>query len=330
MPNLGSPSFAEALLTDTSVPDAMQRVTEHACAPGAGGLPLVSVIVPVYNDSNELEALLRALADQDFPAERFECLVIDNASERPLVVPTGFTFFLRVLHESRPGSYAARNRGVCEARGEILAFTDADCIPERTWLSTAVLRITTAERPIMVAGSLEVFLDDSISDSALGWHSVVNDLDQARFLTEYRFAETANMITTREVFDRVGEFNPALYSGGDWEWGQRAWASGIEQIYDPGVAVRHPARADWKSLIGKTRRIAGGHYVFHRLTGRSWRATAATTLKIAASSLRRSWRDPRLPTVGRRMQVMLIDLVLRLIQFGEVLRLGLGGQPRRR
>jgi GT2 family glycosyltransferase len=138
------------------------------------------------------------------------------------------------------------------------------------------------------------------------------------------------MITTRDVFDHVGEFNPALFSGGDLEWGQRAWASGIEQIYDPRPVVRHPARADWKSLLDKTRRIAGGHYTVHRLTSRPWSTTAMMTLKIAASSLRRSWSDPHFPTVRCRMHVLLIDLALRSIQLGEVLRLSLGGQPRRR
>ena len=318
------------LLTKAKPFDADRRDKRPRCASCPDTTPFVSVIVPVYNDGDLLPALLRALADQDYPADRFECLIIDNASEMPLSIHSEFAPWARVLGEARPGSYAARNRGVRAARGDILAFTDADCIPYRTWLSSAVRRITAATRPIMVAGGLEVFLDETQQDSALGWHSVVNDLNQARFVTEYRFAATANMITTRKVFDRVGEFDPELFSGGDWEWGQRAWASGIEQVYDPQPMVRHPARADWKSLVSKTRRIAGGHYTLHRLNSRPWLATAATTIKIAASSLRRSWSDPHLLTVDRRMQVLLIDLVLRLIQLGEVLRLSLGGQPRRR
>jgi len=78
--------------------------------------------------------------------------------------------------------------------------------------------------------------------------------------------------------------------------------------------------------VAKTRRIAGGHYVLNSRTGRPLLTTVAMTLSIAAASLRRSWLDPRLPTVGCRLGVILVELSLRLVQLCEVVRLRLGGR----
>jgi glycosyltransferase involved in cell wall biosynthesis len=295
--------------------------------------PIVSVIVPVFNDQKSLTVLLRTLANQDLPREQFECLIIDNGSAEPVRIPPDCPLEVRVLREGEPGSYAARNRGLSEARGDIVAFTDADCIPRGDWLSSAVRQIHVAKEPVMVAGHVEVACDvkqGSVSwwRRIFQWHSVANDLNQQRFVSRYHFAATANLITTRDVFERTGPFNTSLFSGGDVEWGQRAWSRGIRQIYAEDVVVVHPARADWRSLVAKTRRIAGGHYVLHSRTGRPLLKTVAMTLNIAAASLRRSWLDPRLPTVGCRVGVAVVELALRLIQLGEIVRLGLGGRAR--
>jgi GT2 family glycosyltransferase len=293
-------------------------------------MPFVSIIVPVYDDVESLARLMRALREQDYPQDCFECLVIDNLCGEPVQIPNDCIFPVRIFCEPRPGSYAARNRGLQHARGQILAFTDADCIPRREWLSSAVRRLEAADQPVMVAGGIEVFCQREIGGSVFEWHSVVNDLNQARFVAQYHFAATANMITTRKVFERVGPFNPALLSGGDLEWGQRAWSMGIDQVYAEEAVVRHPARSSFQSLIKKTRRIAGGHYQFHDGKGDRFLATMATTLRIACASMCRSWQDPRLPTLGCRLRVVAIDVALRLIQIAEIVRLRLGGEPTRR
>jgi cellulose synthase/poly-beta-1,6-N-acetylglucosamine synthase-like glycosyltransferase len=296
----------------------------------ASSVPFVSIIVPVYDDMESLTTLLRALGEQDYPQNRFECLVVDNLCHEPIRVPETFDFAVRVFCEPLPGAYAARNRGLQQARGDLLAFTDADCIPRHDWLSSAVRRLQTADQPVVVAGGIDVFCQSEMGGTAFEWHSVVNDLNQARFVTQYHFAATANMITNRKVFDQVGQFNPTLLSGGDLEWGQRAWSIGIDQVYAEEAVVRHPARSSFPSLVSKTRRIAGGHYQFHNGKGDRFLSTVATTLRIACGSLCRSWQDPRLPTLGCRLRVMAIDLALRLIQMGEIVRLRLGGQPTRR
>jgi glycosyltransferase involved in cell wall biosynthesis len=94
--------------------------------------PFVSIIVPVYNGSRTIDALLTSLLALDYPPDQHEILIVDNKStddtrQRIQRYP------VTLLEETEiQGSYAARNRGIEAAQGEILAFTDADCVVEPT------------------------------------------------------------------------------------------------------------------------------------------------------------------------------------------------------
>src|SRR5258708_3660856 len=98
-------------------------------------LPFASVIVPYFNDLDGLKSCFAALLAQAYPPQRFEILFVNNGGEsfapaEPLPSSPIVTF----LDEPNPGSYAARNRAIAVATGEILAFTDADCLPAQDWL----------------------------------------------------------------------------------------------------------------------------------------------------------------------------------------------------
>lgn len=93
-----------------------------------------SVIVPVYNTGRSLQRCIEALQLLDYPKEDYEILMIDNNStdnsSEILTAAKG----IHVMHESKQGSYAARNHALREARGSLLAFTDSDCLPDPSWL----------------------------------------------------------------------------------------------------------------------------------------------------------------------------------------------------
>ena len=100
-------------------------------------LPFVSVVVPAYQRPAGLEALFGALAEQSYPPYRFEVLVCDDGSTPPLaerVQARDLPFSVRFLRGEHAGPATARNRGIAEARGAIVAFTDDDCLPEQGWL----------------------------------------------------------------------------------------------------------------------------------------------------------------------------------------------------
>lgn len=106
----------------------------------SNSLPFVSVIVPAYNRPDGLRALLDALEEQSYPPYRFEVLVCDDGSEPPLAeqVPVKERpFSVRFSRGANAGPATARNRGLKEARGSLIAFTDDDCLPEPGWLEAA-------------------------------------------------------------------------------------------------------------------------------------------------------------------------------------------------
>ncbi|MFO7628558.1 MAG: glycosyltransferase family A protein [Prochlorococcaceae cyanobacterium] len=99
-----------------------------AAAEPAGPLPLVGVVIPVFNDWLRLQCCLEALARQDYPSARLRLRVVDNGSS-DWPEAAHFPLPLELLHCSEPGSYRARNLAALNWDVELLAFTDADCRP---------------------------------------------------------------------------------------------------------------------------------------------------------------------------------------------------------
>src|SRR5215469_495024 len=99
--------------------------------------PIFSIVIPTYNRPAQLAVCLQACARLDYPRDRFEVIVVDDGGTTPLdAVVARFHGMLtiKLLRHENAGPAAARNRGVSEARGEFLAFTDDDCAPESNWL----------------------------------------------------------------------------------------------------------------------------------------------------------------------------------------------------
>lgn len=217
----------------------------------------VTVIVPVFDDVEGLRGCLAALAGQDLP-DLVQVVVVDNASTRDVSVamPDDPRFVL--LSESRKGSYAARNTGLGVATGGIVAFTDADCTPARTWLTRAVRELTREPVADMVGGRIRLTFPGGTPRRACELYEAVHGFPQSRYLADQRFAATANMVTWRRVFDQVGFFDASLRSRGDAEWGQRVAAAGGVQRYAEDAVVEHPARSTWAELMRKVRRVAHG------------------------------------------------------------------------
>lgn len=216
--------------------------------------PFVTVIIPTYRDWGRLRLCLEALHAQSYPLNRYEVLVVNND---PNDMPPG-SFLLednvRVLVEAKQGSYAARNLGVQDSVGDVLAFTDSDCIPAEDWIESAVnVLVKGAER---VAGRVELFYQSErltlaeIYEKAFAFNQKIS--------AQYGCSVTANMVTWKKHFDTVGLFNESLLSGGDNEWGRRASRLGIKVVYAEDVCVKHPARHSIRDLLQKRKRQAGG------------------------------------------------------------------------
>ncbi|WP_235108449.1 glycosyltransferase family A protein [Acaryochloris sp. 'Moss Beach'] len=182
-------------------------------------LDFVSVIVPVFNDTERLAYCLQALEQQTYSNHSYEVIVVDNASEDDVqAVVTKFSH-AKVVVEPQRGSYAARNTGIAIAKGNILAFTDADCIPAPDWIEKGVQSLRDVPNCGLVAGRIEFSYQNPQQPNSIELCDSVLYLQQDLYLKHAKFGATANVFTYKSVFAEVGLFDQILKSGGDYEWG---------------------------------------------------------------------------------------------------------------
>jgi glycosyltransferase involved in cell wall biosynthesis len=104
----------------------------------------VSIVVPVFNGEETIEKCLKSLLDLNYPKNKLEIIVVDNNSQdkTPKIVRK---FPVRFLFESIQSSFAARNKGIKNAKYEIIAFTDADCVAHKNWVKELIKKFKDSE-----------------------------------------------------------------------------------------------------------------------------------------------------------------------------------------
>ncbi len=228
----------------------------------------ITVIVPVRDGQDTLPRLLDALRHQTRAPD--EVVIVDNGSRDagPQLI-RDHPLQARLLTEPRTGSYAARNAGIAAATGDVLAFTDADCTPDPSWLE-AGLRALQAGADL-VAGHVapEVGELPSVWEKFDAGHHV----DQRKYVEVLGFGATANLLVRQEVFAAVGAFDPGLKSGGDREFCVRATGRGFRLAYAAQAAVRHRSRSTPRETWRLHRRLGAGLRDLSRrgLQPRFWR-----------------------------------------------------------
>ncbi len=303
-----------------------QRVTEPRA-------PLVSVIVPVFNDAEGIERCLRALENQSYSKRSYEVIVVDNGSDEsiePVVAAFGQA---RASHEARSGSYAARNKGIELAKGQIVAFTDADCIPAADWIELGVAALAQMPQFQLVAGRVEIFARDASHPTAVELYEMRSALLQQEYVEVGGFAATANLFTHKAVIERVGPFDAELRSGGDAEWSRRARSAGYRLTYVDDIRVAHPARRSIGQLYRKVTRIIGGLHDLrcrnvtglHPRLGKGFIVDALPPVRASLEVL----RDPAIRRRRDRLKVVLVMVFVQYVQVWETLRLRLGGRSKR-
>ncbi len=222
--------------------------------------PLVSVIIPVYNDAGCLQRCLDALDKQTYPQNLYEVIVVDNGSDQKIDAAVNKYSQVLLQFEKRPGSYAARNKGIVFAKGEIIAFTDSDCIPSRDWIDKGVTNMLQQPDCDIVGGKISLFYKDPKKLNAVEVYEKFKAFNQKNKVQKYHHGVTANLLTFKRVFDKEGLFEDNLKSGGDVEWCKRVHSKGYKLMYADDVCVAHPARNTFSQLFQKTTRVVGGIY----------------------------------------------------------------------
>ena len=296
--------------------------------------PLVSVIIPVYNDAKRLRVCLGCLQAQGYSP--FEAIVVDNGSDDLAAVAAVVEDcpVARLVCEAMPGSYAARNRGVEVAKGKVLAFTDADCVPLADWIEAGVAALRSRSNCGLAAGAIEIVMSNPQHPVEL-FESVMA-LSQQKFVTQNHYGATANVFTWAAVFEQVGRFNANLKSSGDVEWGQRVFAAGYAQTYAEQARVQHPARSSFSELARQASRHAGGFYDLRCRQAESVWAGNVAFFKLLGFHLMPPVRFaftiagcPSLKGVREKVKVVMTLVFVRWVTVRTLIGLRLGGVSER-
>jgi GT2 family glycosyltransferase len=215
------------------------------------GLCRISVVIPTYRRPDLLSRCLAALGSQSLDHSRFEVIVADDAAEpriqqlvRGIAGQAGMPRLVYVPVKHRHGPAAARNQGWWQARGEIIAFTDDDTIPEPNWLAA---------------------VDQAFQDGVdAGWGKLIMPLPPSPTDYEYNAAQladapfvTANCFCRRLVLESVGGFDERF--GAAWREDSDLWFRLLEQghriVLVPEARVAHPIRpAAWGVSLSQLRK----------------------------------------------------------------------------
>jgi len=229
-------------------------------------LPFVSVIVPVYNDPNGVKITIKSLLAQSYPSEKLEFLIVDNGSKdrtREVIKQFDNTNeeVTLLIENDIQSSYAARNRGIRNSQGSILAFIDADMTAVETWLERGVEEMRSRNCEYL-GGAVDLYTDgrESIATKYDRNVSFANE----RFIEQHEWSPTCNLFVRRRVFEDLGLFDARLVSGGDLEFGNRVAASGRSLCFSPNARAHHPTCSTLTALSKKYARYGRGHQQLRR------------------------------------------------------------------
>jgi glycosyltransferase involved in cell wall biosynthesis len=203
--------------------------------------PKISVVIPAYNATGTLARCLAALRRQvDVPGP-FEVIVVDDGSD-DATAEVAHRFGVTLLQQSHAGPAAARNRGIQAARGELVFFTDADCIPADDWLAAMAQPFVTWPQVTGCKGVYATRQRELIARFVQAEYEVKYQAMAAREMID--FVDTYSAGYRRSVLLAAGGFDPSFPSASveDAELAFRLAAQGEHLILNQAAVVwhRHP------------------------------------------------------------------------------------------
>jgi glycosyltransferase involved in cell wall biosynthesis len=273
-------------------------------APQRGSL--ISVVVPCYNGARTIRRALESLMAQDI-ASPYEVIVVDSSSDgTDVIVREEFPGVRLIRRETRTPAGAARNLGIGQAQGNIIAFFDADCVADPGWLR----HLATAHQTNVagVGGSVA----NGNPGSLVGWASFLMEFARLAPSSPRRLVSdvaSCNCSYRRSVFDKYGFFHDGEFGAEDMHFNWRLARGGVRLLFEPHALVYHLNRERISDFLGHMRHVGEGvglvrtlEGMSHTSLGRHWWLSAAMlpcrVARIAWRGLRWHFLDAwRLPVV---------------------------------
>jgi len=216
---------------------------------------LISVVIATYNRKNLLKNCLRALFDQSLPSKKYEIIVVDDGST------DGTKDFIKTYQKSHPslrylrqphlGTTKARNLGLKKAKGEIIAFTDDDCIPKKNWFEEILRAFKKSQKLLGVEGK-------TITDGqATPLTSQIVNLKGGAY-------QSCNIAYKKKVLEKIGGFDEkfTLPHCDDVDLALRVLKFGSIYFSPKAVVVHPPRPTTFKQELGRIKHIASEFYLF--------------------------------------------------------------------
>lgn len=206
--------------------------------------PFVSIVIPVRNRPEDITACLHSLTQVDYPRDKMEIIVVDDASEdRTPDAVSNFDVSLITLEENKQASFC-RNLGARKARGEILAFIDSDCLADPLWLRELVPAFKDASLGA-VGGLVDSYFEEKGLDHYEKVKSSLKMGDLCRRSGEgdrFFYVPSCNLLARREPFLKLGGFQKEMHVGEDVDFCWRLQDDGYQVEYRPVGRVYHKHR----------------------------------------------------------------------------------------
>ncbi|HUW96642.1 MAG TPA: glycosyltransferase [Anaerolineae bacterium] len=197
----------------------------------------ISIVVPARNAARTIGGCLQSLLEQSVSRERYEVIVVDDGSTdetRQMVERSGAT----LMAQAQQGPAAARNKGVSVSKGDIVLFTDADCVPEANWVQEMIRAFEDGE----IAGAKGVYRTRQTG--------IIPRFVQCEYEERYElmakqrwidFIDTYSAGYRREIFVAEGGFDTRYPSASveDQEFSFRLAERGHKMVFNPRAVVYH-------------------------------------------------------------------------------------------
>jgi glycosyltransferase involved in cell wall biosynthesis len=288
----------------------------------------ITVIIPHLNQPKALDRCLASLAHgMRGPDEIF---VVDNGSTNlPIDICSAYPL-VSLLAEATPGPGPARNLGVRNANGDILAFIDADCLADPQWLAQAERAMQDPDAQIL-GGDVRIALSNPARLTALEAYESIFAYRMDRYIAREGFTGTGNLVVRRSVMQAVGPF-AGLSVAEDRDWGKRATTLGYKIRYVAEMKVYHPARTSFHDLTSKWDRQTAHDFVAATMRRGGRLRFGAKTLAMAlspAAAIPRILASDRISGLRNRFLAFASLTRIRLYRAWIMGWLVMGGDPDR-